>query len=338
MVKEMTIEVGFVSANGQPLDNVNIEEIQCAADAIRLASRLTDTPCSELHTEAYISEIQKAVSELPQPSLVEIKIINGHDLEVNGFGGLWGVGKAAVHLPALVVLTYTPSSPADKPKNIALVGKGICFDTGGLSLKSTTSMPTMKGDMGGSAATLGAFLASVRLQTPHKLHAVLCLAENSVDQLSMRPDDIITLYSGKTVEVNNTDAEGRLILGDGVAYASHDLTGVSHIIDMATLTGAQLITTGPRHAGFMVNKAAFESQVIEAAYSSGDLVYPLIYCPEFFMKDLESEVADMKNSNKNGPTTAASSLAGHFIEAHHIQTLTAFGAILILVNNYGILC
>ncbi|KAJ9077098.1 hypothetical protein DSO57_1019957 [Entomophthora muscae] len=177
-------------------------------------------------------------------------------------------------------------------------------------------MPTMKVDMGGSAAILGAFLASVRLQVPHKLHAVLCLAENSVDQLSTRPDDILTMYSGKTVEVNNTDAEGRLVLGDGVAYASQDLANISHIIDMATLTGAQLIATGPRHAGFMANQAEFESQVIKAAHSSGDLAYPLMYSPEFLMKDLESEVADMKNSNKNGPTTAASSLAGHFIEAH----------------------
>merc|ERR1712002_681892 len=137
-------------------------------------------------------------------------------------------------------------------KTIAWCGKGIVYDTGGLSIKGKTTMPGMKRDCGGAAAILYAFYAAVKRGFKQNLHAVLCPAENSVGPKSTRPDDIHVMYSGKTVEINNTDAEGRLVMADGVAYAGKDLKA-NIIVDMCTLTGAQGIATGRNHASHISN-------------------------------------------------------------------------------------
>ncbi|RLN25754.1 hypothetical protein BBJ28_00004664, partial [Nothophytophthora sp. Chile5] len=142
----------------------------------------------------------------------------GEELREKGFGGIYGVGKAAAHAPALVVLTHVPAGADASAKGVAMVGKGIIYDTGGLSIKTGGFMVGMKRDMGGAASLLAAFEAAcLAKNTTDKtpLHVVLCIAENSVGPLATRPDDIHTLYSGKTVEINNTDAEGRLVLADG---------------------------------------------------------------------------------------------------------------------------
>ena len=150
------------------------------------------------------------------------------------------------------------------------------MDTGGLSIKPRAGMVGMKMDMGGAAGVLGAFRVAVKRGSPHTLHAVLCLAENAVNHEATRPDDILEMYSGKTVEVNNTDAEGRLVLADGVAYAHKDL-GVDIICDMATLTGAQSLATGKRHAAIVCNDEALEAKAVVVGRASGDLVHPLPY-------------------------------------------------------------
>jgi len=172
----------------------------------------------------------------------------------------------------------------------------------------------MKGDMAGAAAVLGAFRAAARLGWKGPLHAVLCLAENAVGPEATRPDDVLTLYSGKTVEVNNTDAEGRLVLGDGVAWAARRLNP-KVIVDMATLTGAQLTATGRRHAALVCSDDALEARAVEAGRRSGDLTHPLPFCPEFFRKEFKSKVADMKNSVADR-ANAQSSCAGQFVYNH----------------------
>jgi probable aminopeptidase NPEPL1 len=143
---------------------------------------------------------------------------------------------------------------------------------------------------------------------------VLCLAENAVGPDSVRPDDVLTLYSGKTVEVNNTDAEGRLVLGDGVAWAVRRLDP-SVIVDMATLTGAQMTATGRRHAAIICNDADLERRTLEAGRLSGDLAHPLPHCPEFFRKEFKSKIADMKNSVADR-ANAQSSCAAQFVHNH----------------------
>ena len=206
------------------------EAIQYGIDGVRAAARLVDMPASELHTNAYAEEAKAMAEEVG----ASFESISGEDLDERGFGGLWGVGKAAVNKPVMVILRHEPKGAT---RSVAWVGKGIVYDTGGLSIKSKTGMPGMKGDMGGSAAVFGAFRAAVQAGVDYKITAVLCLAENAVGPESTRPDDILVMHSGKTVEVNNTDAEGRLVLADGVHWAATE-TDADLIIDLATLTGA----------------------------------------------------------------------------------------------------
>ena len=284
-----------------------LDAIQRIADAMREAGALVDMPASVLHVTAFTKKAKKIAKDLGAKTTV----IAGKKLDEKGFGGLWGVGKAAVHEPALVVLSHRP---AKAKKNIVWVGKGIVYDTGGLSIKTKAGMPGMKGDMGGAAAVMMAFKAAVENGFSENLDAVLCLAENSVGPEATRPDDILKLYSGKTVEVNNTDAEGRLVLGDGVAYAVAKLKPTV-IVDLATLTGAQLMATGRNHAAVVCNDEELENAAVRTGKSSGDLVFPLPYCPEFYRGEFKSEVADMKNSVKDR-MNAQTSCAGQFIADH----------------------
>mmetsp|Transcript_6360 Transcript_6360/g.10682 ORF Transcript_6360/g.10682 Transcript_6360/m.10682 type:complete len:562 (-) Transcript_6360:887-2572(-) len=337
-----------------------MDDIATHIDSIRLAQRLVDAPPNVLHVDSYIAEARQVAAELG----CEIKVIQGKELEAGGFGGLWGVGKASEHPPALVILSYYPppptgttaaaASPPPPSPSICMVGKGIVYDTGGLSIKTpTTSMAGMKMDMGGSAAVLGAFAAAVKTasrpdgasgsssassagagdgdsggsspsqQLTAPLHALLCMAENAVDERSIRPDDVLTFLSGKTVEVNNTDAEGRLVLADGCVYASKHLNpGV--IVDIATLTGAQLVATGKKHAALYCSDEELEQAAVQVGKFTADLTYPLPYCPEFYKPEFASKVADMKNSVKDRGN-AQSSCAGQFIGNHLEEYLLAGG-------------
>jgi probable aminopeptidase NPEPL1 len=282
-----------------------------AAEGVRLAGRLMDATPEELTTSAFSKECRLIADRFSD--CVTMTEIIGTDLDKQGYGGIYGVGKAAECPPRLVVLEYEP--PTNSKETVALVGKGIVYDTGGLSLKSKDGMPGMKHDMGGAAGMLGGFLAAVSLKVDRKVKLVLCLAENAIGPTAFRNDDILTLYSGKTVEVNNCDAEGRLVLGDGVAHATQHFEGCDLVVDMATLTGAQLVATGKTHAGILANSLDLEQRAVKAGLLSGDLVYPMVYAPEMLMSEFDSKVADMKNSVKDRGNAQAS-CAGHFIEAH----------------------
>ena len=277
--------------------------IQAGIEGVRLCARLVDMPASELSTLAFVDEA-RAVAERTGATLRVIE-----DCEAAGLGGIHGVGKAATNGPRLAVL----ERPGDGTK-MAWVGKGIVYDTGGLSLKGKDHMPGMKGDMGGAAAVLGGFEAACAANLGGHLLAVLCLAENSVGPDATRPDDILLMHSGKTVEVNNTDAEGRLALADGVSWVGkeHD---PDVIVDLATLTGAALVTTGKVHAGVYSNDADLEGLAVECGRDAGNPVYPFLYAPELMRKEFKSHVADMKNSVKDR-ANAQSSCAALFVESH----------------------
>ena len=230
-------------------DRVEDPQLQVLFDSRRGSAALVDTPTSVLHTDAFVHRAQE-----PRQSLqTEIQVTRGDALRER-FGGLWGVGRAASHGPALVAMTWTPPGWKEGDPSAAWVGKGIVYDTGGLSIKGKTNMPGMKTDMAGAAAVFGAFRAAVLTRLPCRVVAVLCLAENSVGPDATRPDDVLTMYSGRTVEVNNTDAEGRLVLADGVAWASQQ--GVDYVVDLATLTGAVSVAVGKQHAGLYTTPSA----------------------------------------------------------------------------------
>lgn len=303
----VTVEFILVGNATTPLSAEECKMLEQAAESIRTAARIVDTPCNEMNTDHFLQEILQVGSELG----IKPFVIRDKELETQGFGGIYGVGKAAVNPPALAVLSYKPKGAT---RTVAWVGKGIVYDTGGLSIKGKTAMPGMKRDCGGAAAILGAFRLAVLAGFKQNLHAVFCLAENSVGPLATRPDDIHTLYSGRTVEINNTDAEGRLVLADGVVYAHKDLKA-DIILDMATLTGGQGVATGKYHAAVLSNQEFWEDAVVAAGKSSGDLAFPIPFCPEFHFSEFSSAVADMKNSVADR-SNALSSCAGLFILAH----------------------
>lgn len=288
------------------------ERLEAVAYGTQRAAAWVDTPPEQLN----VPQMVEAAREIAVRYDVELDVFEGEEVMQMGLGGLWAVGKAAIHPPAFVVLRG-PQTGLDTPQAV-WVGKGVLYDTGGLSLKPKTGMSGMKMDMGGAAAVLAAFEAAASCGLHENLSAILCLAENAIGPEAFRNDDVLTMYSGKTVEVNNTDAEGRLILADGVAYACRHLKP-SLIVDMATLTGAQLVTTGRQHAAILSNQEEIERLTVKAGLQSGDLVHPLLYCPELLNAEFKSEVADMRNSVKD-LMNAQSSCAGHFIEQHLVAT------------------
>ncbi|XP_012160470.1 probable aminopeptidase NPEPL1 isoform X2 [Ceratitis capitata] len=307
----INVEFIVIETDGQvceeELQSTDIACIEEAARGIRLAARIVDMPCNEMNVSHFVKEAELIAKEL----CINHTIIRGEELRERGFGGIYGVGKAAAVPPALVVLSYEPKGAQD---TIAFVGKGIVYDTGGLSIKGKTAMPGMKRDCGGAAAILGAFYAAVKCGFTENLHAVFCMAENAVGPNATRPDDVHTLYSGRTVEINNTDAEGRLVLSDGVSFARKDLKA-NIILDMATLTGAQGIATGKLHGAILTNSEEWETKALEAGRKSGDLLAPIIYLPELHFAEFASAIADMKNSVADR-NNAQPSCAGLFVGAH----------------------
>uniref|UniRef100_A0A1I7TBD6 CYTOSOL_AP domain-containing protein n=1 Tax=Caenorhabditis tropicalis TaxID=1561998 RepID=A0A1I7TBD6_9PELO len=291
-----------------PLTHDDVHFLTDLSDSVRETGRLIDTPANVLTTDKLVEEAFIVGQSLG----AKMTVVRGSDLQAAGFGGIYHVGKAGPTPPAFVVLSHeVPGST----ENIALVGKGVVYDTGGLQIKSKTGMPNMKRDMGGAAGVLQAFSTLVKSGFSQTLHACLCIVENNVSPFANKPDDVIQMLSGKTVEINNTDAEGRLILADGVFYARETLHATT-IIDMATLTGAQAHLSGRYHGAAMTNDEELEADIIRAGKKSGDLVAPMLFAPDLFYGDLKSPIADMRNSNLGKMEGPPSAVAGLFIGAH----------------------
>uniref|UniRef100_A0A8R1U3Z9 CYTOSOL_AP domain-containing protein n=1 Tax=Pristionchus pacificus TaxID=54126 RepID=A0A8R1U3Z9_PRIPA len=274
---------------------------------VQSAQWIVDRPANLMN----VDDMVKAAASVAKALSIDPVIIRGEQLRDLGFGGIYNVGKAALQPPAFICLSHAPKGAT---KSFALVGKGIMFDTGGLTIKGKEAMPGWKCDMAGAAVALHSFATLVASGFTEELHVLLCCAENAVSPEANKPDDIITLLSGQTVEINNTDAEGRLVLADGVYYAKNMLK-VSTIIDIATLTVAQCSVTGRYHAAIMSNSEELERKALRAGLASGDLCHPMQYVPDLHMSDYASAVADMKNAQLGAMMAAPSELAGLFIAA-----------------------
>ena len=256
---------------------------------------LVNTPPSHLHPVSFADAMKKAVAKAGgEKAGLKITILNEKQLQAQGFGGIIGVGQGSVNPPRLVHISYTPKGAK---KKFSFVGKGITFDTGGLNLKPGLGMEAMKSDMAGAAAACAATLAIARLKLPIAIHTWAPLAENMVSDTATRPGDILTIYGGKTVEVLNPDAEGRLILADAIVRACQEKE-LDGIIDVATLTGAQSIALGTRTSAVMTNNEEISQRFLTAAKESGESFWPMPL-PEEMRPSLESPVADLANMGEN---------------------------------------
>lgn len=262
-----------------------VDRAAVLAEAVATTRDLVNTPPVDLYPEAFADLASRAAKEHG----LKVEVLDEKALAKGGYGGLIGVGKGSARPPRLVSVSYSPRGAAAK---VALVGKGITFDSGGLSIKPAASMETMKCDMAGAAAVLNAVVAAARLELPVAVTGYLCLAENMPSGGAMRPSDVITIRGGRTVEVLNTDAEGRLVLADGIVAASE--TSPDLIVDVATLTGAQMVALGSRVSAVMAEDEAVGRRVVAAAERSGEQFWPMPL-PEELRPSLDSQVADIAN-------------------------------------------
>jgi leucyl aminopeptidase len=255
------------------------------AQAVSLARELVNTPPCDLFPESFAARARQVAAA----GDMECTVLDERQIEAERMGALLGVARGSDRPPRLVVLRYRRGGDR---KTLGLVGKGVTFDSGGLSLKTNEQMLDMKCDMAGAAAVLGTFQAVAALGVPVNLLGVLPLVENLPSGHSMKLGDVLHARNGKTVEVLNTDAEGRLILADALAYAVDQKA--DHLVDLATLTGACMVALGTDVAGLMSNNEAWSNQVREAARRAGEKVWPLPMFPEYG-ELMKSNVADIKN-------------------------------------------
>jgi leucyl aminopeptidase len=258
-----------------------------------LVRDLINTPPSHLTPASFCSMMSDAVKAAGGASIgLKVSVMTDSQLRSKGFGGIIGVGQGSANPPRLLHISYTPKGVKAK-KKYAYVGKGITFDTGGLNLKPALGMEAMKSDMSGAAAVCAAAIVCALLEIPVAIDAWAPLAENMVSDQATRPSDIITIYGGKTVEVINPDAEGRLVLGDALVKAQ-EAGDIDAIIDVATLTGHQVVALGKRTSAVMTNNEEFSSQFMEIIKISGESFWPMPL-PADLRPSLDSPVADIAN-------------------------------------------
>jgi leucyl aminopeptidase len=285
--------------------------IVCAS--VCKARDMVNTPPSDLHPREF-ADI--ATTEAARVGL-EIEVLDEKALKKGGYGGIIGVGQGSVNPPRLVRLSYRHPKAT---KTLAFVGKGITFDSGGLSLKPAAPMEWMKSDMGGAAAVLTAMIAIAQLKLAVNVTGWAPLAENMPSGTAQRPSDVLTVYGGKTVEVLNTDAEGRLVLADALVRASEELP--DFIVDAATLTGAQLVALGTHTSGVMANNDDFRTAVVDAATRAGEQMWPMPVPPEL-RKSLDSSIADIANIGESfGGMLVAASFLSEFVGKRDGEPIT----------------
>jgi leucyl aminopeptidase len=292
----------IVALSEHVVSRAQIERSRILANSVERVRDLVNTPPNLLFPQSFAEIAREEAKDFD----VKLTVLDEKALKAGRFGGILAVGQGSSRGPRLVKIEYSPKKAL---KHLALVGKGITFDTGGISIKPAASMVGMKYDMTGAATVYQAILAISALKLPVKVTSFLCLAENMPSGTAIRPNDVIKIRNGKTVEVLNTDAEGRLVLADGLSAASElepDL-----IVDVATLTGAARVALGDRYSALMGSSEAV-STLEAAAFDSGELVWHMPLPVELRAR-LDTDVADIANA-KIGSTAGGMLLAGVFLK------------------------
>ncbi|MFC7533432.1 leucyl aminopeptidase [Actinoplanes sp. GCM10030250] len=273
-----------------PAAAAEIERAQVVSRSVCLTRDWVNMPPNELRPPHFADLVSEAATEAG----LAVEVLDFDQLKAGGYGGIVAVGQGSEAPPRLVKLTYTPSGVAD-PKRVALVGKGITFDTGGVSIKPAAGMWEMKSDMAGAAAVAATMLAVAALKPGVAVSGYLAIAENMPSGSAYRPGDVITMFNGKRVEVFNTDAEGRMVLGDAMARACAD--GTDYLFETSTLTGGQVVALGKRIAGLMGSAEA--TALVQAAGDAvGEPAWPMPL-PDDVRKGMESEIADICQTNSS---------------------------------------
>ncbi|MEV0324456.1 leucyl aminopeptidase [Streptomyces sp. NPDC050658] len=289
---------------GKPRDKAfkaAVERATAVAEELNRARDLVNTPPNDLNPEAFAAVATAAGKEHG----IKVQVLDEKALTKGGYGGILGVGAGSEAPPRLVKLSYTH---AKAKKHLAFVGKGITYDSGGISLKPAGHNETMKCDMAGAAAVFASVVAAARLGLQVNVTGWLALAENMPSGSATRPGDVLRMYSGKTVEVLNTDAEGRLVLADAITKASEDKPDA--IVDVATLTGAMMMALGSRTFGIMANDDAFRASIHDVSLEAGEDSWPMPL-PEYLMKGMDSPTADIANM---GERMGGGLVAGLFLK------------------------
>lgn len=290
----------YIDADG---DSKLLKEVETEVKWTFFVRDLVNMPPSYLNPKKFAELVSAKAKKVAG---VKIKVWDEKQLKSQGFGGIIGVGQGSANPPRLVHLSY---KPAKAKRTIAYVGKGITFDTGGLALKPALNMDEMKGDMAGAASVMGALLAIAELKLPIAIDAWAPLAENMVSDTATRPSDVITIYGGKTVEVLNPDAEGRLVLADAIVKAQEN-KNLDAIVDVATLTGAKVVALGTRYSAVMTNNDELCAEFLDVTDVTGEQFWQLPL-PEELRASLDTPVADIANI---GERMGGALVAGLFLK------------------------
>jgi len=275
------------------------------AEGVFFTRDLVNAPANVLTTESFASKLV-AMRDLG----LEIEVLGEKDMKKLGMGALLGVGMGSAQESQMVIMKWNGGAEGEQP--IGFVGKGVTFDSGGISLKPGAGMDEMKGDMGGSAAVVGAMAALAGRKAKVNAVGIVGLVENMPDAAAQRPGDIVTSLSGQTIEILNTDAEGRLVLADCLWYMQREFDP-KFMVNLATLTGAILIALGQDHAGIFSNDDTLAENISKAGKASDETVWRLPLGPEYD-RQIDSPIADMKNIGEG--RNAGSITAAQFLQRH----------------------
>ncbi len=282
-----------------------IEHARVIAESVNWARALADEPGASLPPR----EFARRAAEMAEEFGLRVESLNAEEIRACGMGALVGVGQGSENEPALIVVRYEPEGASEEGELYAFVGKGITFDTGGISLKKPAGMEEMKSDMAGGAAALGALRAIAQLKPKRRVVAVVPSAENMPSGRAIKPGDIVRTLAGYTIEVVDTDAEGRLVLVDGIAYAKQ--LGATRIVDLATLTGSIIVALGTHRAGLFSNDDGWAAAVEAASRRAGEPVWRMPATDDY-KKRIESMIADFKNYGGKPDASAAALLLSKF--------------------------
>ncbi len=299
--KQNNLIVNFIIDNNKAFQK-SLEKAEAVIDGVSFARDLTNEPANTLTPLEFANRVKKTF----KGSDVTVKIFNEKELQKRKMNAILSVGRASKHGPKLIIAHYKPKGKLDK--KIALVGKGVTYDTGGLSIKPTKGMLEMKADMAGGATVFGIVRAASLNKLPIEIMGIVPAVENAIDGNAYKPGDVISTASGKTIEVKDTDAEGRIILADALEFASKQ--NPDQIIDFATLTGAVAVSLGLFAAGLFTKNDQISNELIKSSQSTYEHIWRLPFWDEY-NNLLESKIADISNL---GPRWGGAITAGKFLE------------------------